>query len=463
MNVSWNDRIRQERIRRNWRQQDLADQLGTTIVTIQRWERGAQQPSVYFRVKLCALFDKSAEELGLLPAADPQDNESNLSTAGASPVINTHPCAEVVPETLEAEPTASLTMVSPSTSSPPQKQRARSTLLTRRHLLVGLAGGMLASAAVAGGLVLFLRPHPSASVAGTTLFTYQGHTAKVRAVAWCPKDQTQRIASAGEDGTVQVWTPRLGTEHTWQTYQQHPSGVYALAWSPEGQWIASAGLEVHVWNAFSGDQRFVYRGHTAKVNAVAWSPDGRYLASGSVDKTVQVWDAVTGNLHLTPLRPPFGHRDAVTGVTWSPDGRYLAASSTNHQVWVWDASTGTSQKLYSGHTSSVEAVAWSPDSQYLASGGEDQTLQIWNPLEGTRYWSSQQSSRVWAVAWSPNSRQAAAADAAGIVQVLDIPGVHLRLRYTGHHGEVRAVAWSPDRTRIASGGQDKTVQVWQAL
>src|SRR5581483_7661363 len=65
--TSWKDRLRQERIRRNWRQQDLADQLGTTVVTIQRWERGSHQPSAYFRIKLCALFGKSAEELGLVP------------------------------------------------------------------------------------------------------------------------------------------------------------------------------------------------------------------------------------------------------------------------------------------------------------------------------------------------------------------------------------------------------------
>ena len=63
-----NERLIQHRIARNWRQQDLADQLGPTLITVQRWERGSQQPSAYWRVKLCALFGLSAQELGLLEA-----------------------------------------------------------------------------------------------------------------------------------------------------------------------------------------------------------------------------------------------------------------------------------------------------------------------------------------------------------------------------------------------------------
>jgi DNA-binding XRE family transcriptional regulator len=64
--VSPNHRLRQARIWRNWRQQDLADHLGTTPVTISRWEVGSQQPGLYFREKLCALFGKSLAELGLV-------------------------------------------------------------------------------------------------------------------------------------------------------------------------------------------------------------------------------------------------------------------------------------------------------------------------------------------------------------------------------------------------------------
>ncbi len=63
----WSVCLRKERIRHNWRQQDLADQVGTTVLTVKRWERGRQMPSSYFRHKLCVLFGKSAEEFGFVP------------------------------------------------------------------------------------------------------------------------------------------------------------------------------------------------------------------------------------------------------------------------------------------------------------------------------------------------------------------------------------------------------------
>ncbi|HEU5382543.1 MAG TPA: helix-turn-helix transcriptional regulator [Ktedonobacteraceae bacterium] len=83
-----NDRLRRERIRHNWRQQDLANRLGTTVVTVKRWERGSQQPGAYYRVKLCALFGKSVEELGFVSTqrnmVQPSGIPSRLDASEAS-------------------------------------------------------------------------------------------------------------------------------------------------------------------------------------------------------------------------------------------------------------------------------------------------------------------------------------------------------------------------------------------
>lgn len=72
--MHWKDILRHERILRNWRQQDLADELETTVATIKRWERGSQLPGPYFRMRLCALFGKSAEEMGFVAASIPSSD-----------------------------------------------------------------------------------------------------------------------------------------------------------------------------------------------------------------------------------------------------------------------------------------------------------------------------------------------------------------------------------------------------
>lgn len=37
-----------------------------------------------------------------------------------------------------------------------------------------------------------------------------------------------------------------------------------------------------------------FSGHADVVNSVAYSPDGSYLASGSKDKTIRIWEVLSG-------------------------------------------------------------------------------------------------------------------------------------------------------------------------
>lgn len=58
--------LRNMRESQGWTQEELAEKIGTTGVTISRWESGVTFPSRYFRKRLSNLYGKSIQELGLL-------------------------------------------------------------------------------------------------------------------------------------------------------------------------------------------------------------------------------------------------------------------------------------------------------------------------------------------------------------------------------------------------------------
>ena len=69
------------------------------------------------------------------------------------------------------------------------------------------------------------------------------------------------------------------------------------------------------------------------------------------------------------------------------------------------------------------------------------------------------SAEVSAVAWSPDGRRIASGGTDNSVQVWDsITGARM-LKYM-HTNWVRAVAWSPDGSRLASASYDNSIQIW---
>lgn len=139
-----NEHLRRQRIGRNWRQRDLADHLGITTLTVQRWERGSQHPSAYCRVKLCTLFGVSAQELGLVEFSplEPHPGDTAyaaVNTRSEEPPLWTVPYArnphftgrDELLETLERLFTAE-----PSGQSKSMRQAA----LTQTQAIKGLGG-----------------------------------------------------------------------------------------------------------------------------------------------------------------------------------------------------------------------------------------------------------------------------------------------------------------------------------
>jgi WD40 repeat protein len=75
-----------------------------------------------------------------------------------------------------------------------------------------------------------------------------------------------------------------------------------VAFSPDGNHLAVGmrfGRGSGVWDVVTGEKLFELAGHTASVAALAYSSDGRQIATSSIDGTIRLWDADTGEPQIT--------------------------------------------------------------------------------------------------------------------------------------------------------------------
>ncbi len=72
---------------KHWSQQELADQLAITPVTVSRWETGVNRPSQYFRMRLCQLFNRTPEALDLVDTSLPGSLQAKPAWQQAVPAI----------------------------------------------------------------------------------------------------------------------------------------------------------------------------------------------------------------------------------------------------------------------------------------------------------------------------------------------------------------------------------------
>ncbi|MFO0910126.1 MAG: WD40 repeat domain-containing protein [Isosphaeraceae bacterium] len=334
----------------------------------------------------------------------------------------------------------------------------------------------------------------------------RGHTKKVLGVAFRPDGR--RLATTSADGTVRQWDAATGQEVE-PAYEHHLGDVTAVAYSPDGIRIASAGSDrtLRVWNASGRQDVAVLHGHTGIVTSVAFAADGRRLGSVSGpsmlnitgDGTARSWEIDPRNT-LPVLR---GHSREVYPVAFSRDGRWIASGGWDRTIQIWDASTGEPCATLR-HAETVHDLAFGPDGTWLASVtlGDDR-LRIWDvatarirqeiPLGNGRLRSVAirpdgrqacittsaigeeaeavvvalpsgervHSARGRGLSYSPDGRRLAAVDAdMKTVLILDSGSFETIQWFPGHEHLVRAGAFSADGTLLATCGRDRTVRVW---
>lgn len=180
------------------------------------------------------------------------------------------------------------------------------------------------------------------------------------------------LASAGDDGTVRLWTVEGRLIRTLPT---SVSSIWSLGFSPDGQRLIIGGTAGWVQVlSLTGEPLDQLRtpAPITGIRTVAYSPQGDLIAAGGNDNTLTLWQA--DGQRIATLT---GHQAPVFAIAISPDGELIASGSLDKTIRLW-RSDGTLVKILYHHSAPVQSLAFSPDGQTLVSASWDKTLALWS-------------------------------------------------------------------------------------
>ncbi|HEV2654297.1 MAG TPA: helix-turn-helix domain-containing protein, partial [Ktedonobacteraceae bacterium] len=119
--------LRSLREKQGWTQEELADRVGTTGVTVSRWESGVTSPGPYLLKKLSTVYGKSIEELNQLLDEGNEQTLAHDIEAGEERADEIH----VAPIARRSEPIFLFNEPLPSASELYGRQSERDTLINR--------------------------------------------------------------------------------------------------------------------------------------------------------------------------------------------------------------------------------------------------------------------------------------------------------------------------------------------
>ena len=159
----------------------------------------------------------------------------------------------------------------------------------------------------------------------------------------------------------------------------------------------------------------------------------------------------------------------LNNVIFSPDGTRVAVS-TSIGIWVYDTHTTNAVSLFSGiqtgeiekylPTVPPEALTFSDDAVLIASAHADK-IYVWDTATGTAFaMLEEHPDSIKAIALSPNNTKLATAGGDWIVRLWEVGTGKYINSLRGHSGAVNALAFSPDGKILASAGTK--LRLWHA-
>jgi RNA polymerase sigma factor (sigma-70 family) len=229
---------------------------------------------------------------------------------------------------------------------------------------------------------------------------------------------------------------------------------------------------IQIIDAETGKERFQFDTAAEYLQETLLSPDNARLLVGTKNVTYVI-DVATRQLRWT-----FNTRLAVRSqAAISADSRWFAApatdkTATGDQIVLCDLTTGKEVRRFTTKWTESTAVAFSKDGTQLAAvgyhfgpPGSAGTITIWDRETGNEIRSiSHADGHALYVAFSPDGRMLATGGDDRSVRLWEVQTGIERRRIVGHKNSVFAllVAFSPDGRHLASASIDAPVLVWDA-
>ena len=291
---------------------------------------------------------------------------------------------------------------------------------------------------------------------GAISASYAGHHGRIPFAAF---SHDERFAATGStDQTARIWrfSERPGVGEV-RPMTETP----ARAFSPNGSRVVTVigNWRARIWRVHTGEPLVDLEGHQDDVSFASFSPDGTLVATSSFDRTGRVWDARTGETRAE-LK---GHRGIVVTAVFSPDGTRVLTASHDGTARIWDVETGASVRVLRGHTNWLMAATFGPTGDRVATSA----------IDGARFWDvnvhgepsqldvSRRTGGSYWMSLSPDGRTALTSSTRNRAVLLDAETGRIRVRLSGHDGNVILTSFAPSGRRALTLSEDRTVRVWR--